>query len=208
MSDRTESSLEVSGGARSFGEQALHYFRRPHKGVAREPIESPAAWRGEDLAMSEDWTVELDEGQIEELEAAAVGALRREVKLEALSREDFPLPSLVSSIRDWTRELDGGRGFLVLRGLPVERWGEKLSAVVYWGIGLHIGVPGAQNPDGDVLGHVVDTGEDAADPFVRRYRTSGDIAFHCDLVDVVALLCLSAPRCGGACSCPRCGSEG
>ena len=198
MTDRTDPGFELSGGARSFAEQALHYFRRPHEGVAREPIESAAAWRGEDLAMREDWTTELGSAQIEELESSAAAALRRGVKLETLRREDFPLPSLSSSIRDWTRELDGGRGFVVVRGLPVERWGEELSAVAYWGIGLHIGVPGAQNPDGDVLGHVVDTGEDEADPFVRRYRTSGDIAFHCDLADVVSLLCLSAPRCGGA----------
>jgi len=33
---------------------------------------------------------------------------------------------------------------------------------------------------------------------VRRYRTRGDIAYHCDLADVVGLLCLSAARRGGA----------
>jgi hypothetical protein len=69
---------------------------------------------------------------------------------------------------------------------------------VYWALGLHLGRPGAQNAEGDLLGHVRDTGEDANDPFVRRYRTAGDIAYHCDLADVVGLLCLRAARAGGA----------
>ena len=101
-------------------------------------------------------------------------------------------------IAAWARELLHGRGFLLVRGLPVARWGEERAALVYWGLGQHLGEPGAQNPQGELLGHVVDTGEDAANPFVRRYRTAGDIAYHCDLADAVGLLCLRAARRGGA----------
>src|SRR4030095_14346028 len=96
------------------------------------------------------------------------------------------------------RDLTAGGGFLLLRGLPVTRWGDELSALAYWILGLHLGRPGAQNPQGDLLGHVVDTGEDATAPFVRRYRTAGDIAYHCDLADAVGLLCLRGARSGGA----------
>jgi hypothetical protein len=45
---------------------------------------------------------------------------------------------------------------------------------------------------------VRDTGEEAANPNIRRYRTAGDIAFHCDLADAVGLLCLRTPIAGGA----------
>jgi hypothetical protein len=61
-----------------------------------------------------------------------------------------------------------------------------------------MGRPGAQNPQGDLLGHVRDTGENADDPFVRLYRTASDIADHCDAADVVGLLCLRAAKTGGA----------
>ena len=40
-------------------------------------------------------------------------------------------------------------------------------------------------------------GEEEHDPNVRRYKTAGDIAFHCDLADVVGLLCLRTALRGG-----------
>ena len=182
----------------TFAEQALHYFDRPHEGVCREPLVGPAAWRGADLVRSSEWIVRLDDDQTGELEAAALDARMRGIEMAAVRRDDVPLPILGPRIADWRRVLDSGRGFLLLRGLPVTRWGDDLSALAYWIVGLHLGRPGAQNPQGDLLGHVVDTGEDAADPFVRRYRTAGDIAYHCDLADAVGLLCLRAARRGGA----------
>ncbi len=180
----------------SFGAQAMRYFQRPHEHVRREPLAVPAAWRGEEMARRQDWIVRLSAGQVDELEGAADAAAAR--GLDAMRREDFPLPTLAAVIAGWARELAAGRGFLLVRGLPVERWGEARSALVYWGLGQHLGEPGAQNPQGELLGHVIDTGEDAANPFVRRYRTAGDIAFHCDLADAVGLLCLRAARRGGA----------
>jgi hypothetical protein len=45
---------------------------------------------------------------------------------------------------------------------------------------------------------VTDYGEDAANPFVRKYRTATHIAYHCDLADVVGLLCLRTAKSGGA----------
>ncbi len=181
----------------AFGAQALRYYRRDHETVAREPIHTRAAWKGSEFAP-EEWLVRLSAAQVAELESAVHAAREAGLSLEQLTRERFPIPELASQIADWIEELDRGRGFLVLRGLPVERWGEELSSWVYWGLGQHLGEPGAQNPAGDLLGHVVDTGEDARDPYVRRYRTAGDIAFHCDLADVVGLLCLQTARRGGA----------
>jgi Taurine catabolism dioxygenase TauD, TfdA family len=182
----------------SFGAQALRYFDREHATIARRPLDVAAAWRGADLAGRSDWVVRLTPEQIAELENAAAAAARRGLGLEDGREVDFPLPGLAPVIRDWARELAQGRGFVLVRGLPVERWGDERAGLVYWGIGQHLGEPGAQNPQGELLGHVVDSGEDAANPFVRRYRTAGDIAFHCDLADVVGLLCLRASRKGGA----------
>jgi hypothetical protein len=90
-----------------------------------------------------------------------------------------------------------GRGFVLLSGLPVEAWGESRSALAFWAIGHQLGRPGAQNPDGELLGHVKDYGEHSDSPNVRLYRTPSNINFHCDAADVVGLLCLHTARSGG-----------
>ncbi|HVM97428.1 MAG TPA: TauD/TfdA family dioxygenase, partial [Candidatus Acidoferrales bacterium] len=182
----------------SFAEQALHYFNRPHDSVCRQRLTGPAAWRGAELAERRDWIISLTRDQVAELEAAQAQVEARRIPMQAMQRDDFFLPTLTRIIKGWADELLEGRGFLVVRGLPVETWGEAVASTIYWGIGLHLGRPGAQNPANELLGHVVDTGEDSANPFIRRYRTAGDIAYHCDLADAVGLLCLHTARSGGA----------
>lgn len=182
----------------SFAAQALHYFKRDHEGIAREPLGGPVAWRGAELARQTNWIFPLSAADIEELEAARQAVRVRGLRLGDVRREHFPLPTLAPRIEDWSRELAEGRGFLLVRGLPVERWGDEDASLVFWGLGQHLGTPGAQNPAGELLGHVTDTGEEASHPHVRRYRTAGDIAWHCDLADAVGLLCLRTPRTGGA----------
>jgi hypothetical protein len=182
----------------SFATQAMRYFLRPHDSIRREPLEVPAAWRGPEVEKRGDYVVELSAGDIAELERAADGVVKRGIALAELGRDEFPLPTLAPRLAEWARELGTGRGLMLLRGLPVERWGEERSSLVYWGLAHHLGEPGAQNGAGDLLGHVLDTGEDASDPFVRRYRTAGDIRYHCDLADVVGLLCLRPAKSGGA----------
>ena len=115
----------------------------------------------------------------------------------ALSAADFPLPALSARIAGWRAELESGRGFQVVSGVPVERWSEADAELAFWCLGLHMGRPGAQNPEGDLLGHVRDSGDDASDPWVRLYRTSARIDYHCDAADVVGLLCLRSARAGG-----------
>src|SRR5262249_36500015 len=150
----------------SFGAQAMRYFQRPHDAVLRQPLGVPAAWRGAEMRQRDDWIVRLTPAEIAELERAADAATARGLGLDAVRREDFPLPTLARTIAGWSRELAVGRGFLLLRGLPVHRWGEARASLVYWGLGQYLGEPGAQNPQGELLGHVTDYGEDAANPFV------------------------------------------
>jgi Taurine catabolism dioxygenase TauD, TfdA family len=81
--------------------------------------------------------------------------------------------------------------------LPVERWGRKLSAVAFLGLGLHWGGLRSQNRLGHLLGHVKDMGLSSRDPNVRIYQTSERQNYHTDSCDVVALLCLQPARSGG-----------
>src|SRR5262245_42619505 len=184
-------------GYRSYAEQGAHYFDRPHERVPTAPVGGRTAWRGAALAPSA-WRIALDGAQLAGFEGALDAASASGKPLAALGREDFPLPpALAADVARWREELAHGRGFLLLSGLPTARWGEERASRFFWGFGLALGRPGAQNPQGDLLGHVIDTGDDRANPLVRLYRTRSEIAFHCDAADVVGLLCLETARRGG-----------
>ncbi len=179
---------------KSLRAQTLHYFARPHERVLSEPLNTPAAWRGADMRKRSDWQVQLNPAEIQELQAALQHAQATGKPMGRLGRQDFPLPTLAARIDDWRREIRHGRGFVLIRGVPVQDWSEEQSSICYWCFGHYFGIPGAQNPQGDLLGHVRDqrTGED-----VRYYRTDKAIAVHCDAADIVGLLCLHTAKTGG-----------
>ena len=175
--------------------QTIHYFARPQERVLREPLNVAAAWKGSELAHREDWRETLTDADIAEIDQAVAAAKRTGKPMGALTKEDFPLPTLSKKIDRWRREVSSGRGFQVLRGVPVTRWSHADAEIFFWCLGQHLGIPGAQNPQADLLGHVRDTGESPDE--VRHYRTRVNINFHCDAADVVGLLCLSKAKRGG-----------
>jgi len=182
----------------SYAEQSRHYFARPHERLAPGPVGGAAAWRRADVVDRAAWRTTLTPDQKEELRRAVANACATGRALGDLRAADFPLTSLAREVARWRDEIQTGRGFQVVAGVPVGEWSEADASLCFWCLGLHMGRPGAQNPQGDLLGHVRDTGADASDPFVRLYRTAADIAYHCDAADVVGLLCLHAARSGGA----------
>ena len=181
-----------------FSAQASRYFLRPSIGPATEPVNGPAAWRGPELATDPDqWLTTLTPGAIADIGARADALVAAGVPLDEITRDRFELGALEDEIAGWRDELRDGSGVVCLRGLPVREWGTEKSACAYWGLGHHLGAPGAQNPQRELLGHVTDYGEQSTTPLIRLYRTSADIAFHCDAADVVGLLCLRTAREGG-----------
>ncbi len=182
---------------RRFGEQTRHYFTRPSVGVPDHEVKGPASWRGADMADRPDrWLVELTGSQIAEIDRATDSLLAAKVPMEEISRASFDLPTVGDLAGTWRASLATGIGVVCVRGLPVRDWGTDKSALAFWGLGHHLGLPGAQNPADELLGHVTDYDE-AEQPLARLYRSSKDIAFHCDAADVVGLLCLRAAMQGG-----------
>jgi hypothetical protein len=181
-------------------EQARRYFRgRPHTAIPEAPLECAAAWRGAEIRAAGEFRYRLDDAEIAELESALAHAISTGKATIDLEADDFPLARLAPRIAEWRRELGpGGRGFVVISGVPVERWRQADAERFFWAFGQHLGTPGTQNPQGDLLGHVTDTGDAAKDPLVRLYRTAANINYHCDGADVVGLLCLRAAPHGGA----------
>src|SRR5438876_3007929 len=98
-------------------------------------ITGPSAWFGPDMAARTDWIEPLSQADISEIEVASQRLAQREIDWQTLRREDFPLPELQPRLRLIMDEVLEGRGFALLRGLPVERWGQRLSAIAFLGLG-------------------------------------------------------------------------
>ena len=161
------------------------------------PLSTDDVWLGRDMALQDDWRRVLAAGEVEELMAARATARAWSADRTRWRREDFPLPRLGVEVAAWLEVLDRGRGFLLLRGLPVAQIGPEAAADLYWGLGLHLGRAVSQNTDGDLLGQVRDTGADPAAYGVRLYRTRAEQDFHTDGADIIGLLCLQAAKSGG-----------
>lgn len=158
----------------------------------------PAAWYGPEMARRTDWQMPLSPPEIAEIEAATKALASREADIAAVGPRDFPLPTLGTRLRARVQdEVLNGRGFLLLRGLPVERWTMRESATAFYGLGAHLGSARSQNGKGHVLGHVQDLGLDVKDPNVRIYQTHERQTYHTDSCDIVGLLCLKTAQSGG-----------
>lgn len=162
------------------------------------PLTGPDVWRGAELAATPArWLRRFTGDELAALDDAAArmvaGGWPAAPAAIDRSRAAPAGAALVSGLRD---ELLFGRGFVVLRGLPVE--GDLARAAArLWLVGCQLGQPVTQNARGHLLGHVCDLGYDAADPATRLYQTNQRQGFHTDSADVVALLCLRAARSGG-----------
>jgi hypothetical protein len=162
-----------------------------------EPVAGPGVWYGGELARSDDWIRPFAAHELDEIDAAVRIFTSTATSLDTLSPASFPLPSLGPVLRQVLNELLEGRGFILLRGLPVERMTREEQAIAYLGLGAWLGRFRSQNAKGHLLGHVKDLGLDIRDPNVRYYQTSRKLEYHTDSVDVVGLLCLKAAKAGG-----------
>lgn len=171
------------------------------------PLTGPDVWHGAELAASPGaWLRRLTGDELAAIDAMAARLLATGWPAGAMAPIDAApeapgtasgaapvVAALVGGLRD---ELLFGRGFAVLRGLPVDDAPARVAARL-WVLGQQLGAPVPQNARGHLLGHVCDLGYDAADPATRLYQTNQRQGFHTDSADVVALLCLRAAPVGG-----------
>lgn len=160
-------------------------------------IEHPSAWMGRDLVDDPAWIFQLSARDLGEIEAAMVLTERRGLATTAIGLADFPLPTLGPRLAGLLEEVRDGRGFVVLRGLPVAEYGAERAARAYWGLGTHFGTAVRQNPAGDLLGEVRNKGKRWGELGVRGPDTNGQLNFHTDYADIVGLVCLGKARSGG-----------
>ena len=165
--------------------------------MSLRPIESPAAWRGSALRDGDAWIARLSPAEQDELVALAARLRATGKPRGELTRDDADLRGLAGVVRGWRGELSHGRGFVLVRGLPLDRLSREDATLVYWALGLHLGQPVPQNLAAELLTDIRDTGADPNDPSTRLYRTRAEQDFHTDGADIIGLFCLTPARSGG-----------
>lgn len=122
-----------------------------------------------------------------------------------IDQDTFPLQSTHKTLRSISDEIHNGRGFKVLRGLPVTKHTREENVIIYAGVSAHVAsVRGRQDHQSDgqpadvLLNHIKDMSAtvDASKIGAPAYTTEKQV-FHTDAGDVIALLCLETAAEGG-----------
>ena len=158
----------------------------------------PSDWRAEDFAAG-DWIDDLTAEQVRELHNAAASLPEDDTKWLELTRDELHLPSLLTRLDGINRELETGRGFALIRGVPLTPGDVDSAYRVNWVLALALGDVIAQNANGEVIGQVqavVDADDNGLN--TRGYVSNAELRFHCDGGDIASLLCVrQAPEGGG-----------
>lgn len=162
-----------------------------------EPARGPAVWGPSDVRDTSTWLMTLDSDQVRDLDAAVREVRQHGLGLADIDPASFPLPSWRALVAEVRRRLLEGRGFVMLRGVPVERYSEEECALAYWGIGSYFGTGVTQSGAADLLCEITDRG-DLKHQLDRTYATALKTDFHCDSADIVGLLCIRRSKSGGA----------
>ncbi len=180
--------------------------------ISEHPVEDPACWKSADLQHTTEWQYRLNRAEVADLDAALALVRAKGLAAMQVTRADFPLPVLGARLAEIRREVLDGRGFVLVRGVPVERYSREDATLVYWGIGVHIGFPVCQNARGEMIGHVLDLGARSAvsnpldssaerkiflHPTHRSYMSNERLSYHSDFADVIGLFCLNPAKSGG-----------
>jgi len=164
-------------------------------------VKDPAVWTGTDIAARQSWKYVLKDEDIVDLKHMAL-SVRQQInsdpnQLLGLSKAAFDIGSFSQRLATLFSELKAGLGIALIKGLPVDEMDAIDVAIIYWGIGLHLGEATANNPEGDMLGHITDLGKTQKDANSRGYQTREAMDYHCDQSDIVGLICLRTAKSGG-----------
>jgi alpha-ketoglutarate-dependent taurine dioxygenase len=169
--------------------------------TAMQTSADPRAWSANTVDDSQHWYHPLPKKLLEDLQAVI-----------ASQPDDKPITEITLTPRQrdaWAesaapvlRDLEEGRGFVIIDRVPLEKISQREAVALYWLYGQLLGEPFAQNVQGTLLYDVRDTGQDLA-AGARFSVTSYESSFHTDnsfgdsILDYVGLLCLKTAKSGG-----------
>ncbi|KAJ5957018.1 hypothetical protein N7501_011297 [Penicillium viridicatum] len=170
-----------------------------------QKLGSPLVWEGKEVEKQDDWVYQLSDNQLDEIDAALKSFKDLNLSLGHINQSTFPLPTLRPVLRDLSKEIHTGRGFVVLRGLRIDDHSREENIIIYTGVSSHIGnIRGRQqyarlaNGTSPVISHIKDlTSTTQRELIGAPSNTPDKQVFHTDAGDIVSLLCLNRAAEGG-----------
>jgi alpha-ketoglutarate-dependent taurine dioxygenase len=162
----------------------------------------PRAWRANTIDAPASWYYPLSERGVSALDEAVQEWRRDQRPVTELSVSAPLHAACARDLRPVLKDLEEGRGFAIITGLPAERYSPPEAQMSYWLVGQVLGRPFEQNVQGTLLYDVRDTGQDVA--YGARFSvTNAESTFHTDnsfgdtVLDYVGLLCIRPAKAGG-----------
>jgi len=163
---------------------------------ASDLVSERSAWRGAEIGGKEGLVYHFTDAHLTTMHRLLEET--RHLAADEVTREMFDEPGLNDFLAKVAWELADGRGAAILRGLSREKYSDEDLTRIFWGIGLHLGVPRPQNNKGDRIDHVTDVGTEN-NPLKRRQYGTEELIFHTDGIigQNLALLSLCKSKSGG-----------
>src|SRR5258708_12489530 len=117
----------------------------------KAPIAGPGVWSGSDFSGPADYWYYLSAETLGELDRALQQIRSAGKTIFSLTVQDFPLPSFQNDAEALREDLQFGSGFVIVKGLPIDRYSEGEPSMIYWGLGSHLGRPIQQKLQGRLL---------------------------------------------------------
>jgi len=160
------------------------------------PIEGPSAWKASDFGESRSWVRELTPDMAGEIYAAAGKLADEGISFRDIGRAGVELAVARDLIAAAYDDLNAGRGFAVIGGMPVDDHGYEENLLAYSIVASQFGCIVVQNYEGDFVVDVTDKGIPYSHKS-RGYSSNKLLPFHTDGADYAGLLCLGTAADGG-----------
>lgn len=159
-------------------------------------FEDASVWTAADFPQPRSWVRMLEPRHLAEIDAALGAARRSGVPFWALRPAEFPLDATARLLEAAGDDLERGRGFSVIGGFPVERYGRDDNLLAYAGLSSYLGRIVDQSYSGAKVVEVRDTGAGYSKDS-RGYQSSAMLRFHSDGACLTGLMCLGTAAEGG-----------
>jgi hypothetical protein len=156
-----------------------------------------ANWKAADMVDYRQWMIELHGEQVDEIDRALYAVLDAGITIETLARGDFSVPAIDAVVPEIHERLENGRGVVVLRGLPAERYSKAQLRLIFWALGLRLGTAVSQSRSGELMVDLCKFGGDALGGASDSHPWCRGLGFRTDCADVVASLVCRAAKKGG-----------